>query len=132
MLLNSAGSTLALQNDVTTGTDVDSPIYSYIVPTTGTYYLRVQALSGTGTYDADVYLSTATTPPAPVIIPDYYNLTLAKGDAVSVGLKLATAGMVHVGLWDPASSNWISGTPSATGGNWDETIRDYVAPAAGQ
>ena len=132
LLLNSAGTVVAMQNDVSTGTDVDSPIYSFVVPTSGIYYVRVQNLSGAGTYNADVYLSTAAPPAPPVLLADYYNLTLAAGDAVSVGLKLTAVGMVHVGLWDPASSNWIAGTPGATDANWDETIRDYVAPVAGQ
>ena len=70
--------------------------------------------------------------PPPVVLADYYNLTLAEGDTISVGLKLTAVGMVHVGLWDSRFEQLDFGHAGRNGRNWDETIRDYVAPVAGQ
>jgi len=43
--------------------DKDSAVYGYIIPNAGIYYVRVQAAGGTGTYNAEVYLSSVTAPP---------------------------------------------------------------------
>ena len=66
-LINSAGTVIALE-DGTSGFsspyDKDSPIYAYIIPASGDYYLKVEgASSTTGTYSADVYLSSDKPPP---------------------------------------------------------------------
>ena len=128
-LLNSNGTVVALEDGTSTGPTVDSPIYAFIVPTSGVYYVQVQAASGSGAYNADVYLSTAVPIPPQSNEADYYNVTLAAGDTVNVGLKLFAMGSVHVALQDPATGNWISGTAGSS--NWNEAIRDYVAPSDG-
>jgi hypothetical protein len=67
-LLRSDGATLALE-DGTSGFaspyDKDSPVYAYIIPASGNYYVKVEGTSSTtGSYIADVYLSTAKPAPA--------------------------------------------------------------------
>ena len=66
-LINSAGTVIALE-DGTSGFaspyDKDSPIYAYIIPTSGDYYVKVEGTSSTtGAYSADVYLSSDKPPP---------------------------------------------------------------------
>ena len=66
-LINSSGTVIALE-DGTSGFvspyDKDSPIYAYIIPTSGDYYIKVEGNgSTTGAYRADVYLSTNKPPP---------------------------------------------------------------------
>ena len=133
MLVNSAGTVVALQNDISSGTDcrladllVYRPDKRHILRQSAESFRHRHVQCRCLSFHGDA------SPRARLMPADYYNVTLAAGDAISVGLKLLAVGTVHVGLWDPASSNWISGTPGTTGANWDETIRDYVAPAAGQ
>ena len=64
-LLDSTGTSLVLENSGSTGPGLDSPIFAYPIPATGTYYLQVQAGVGTGSYLAVVYLSTTTPPTLP-------------------------------------------------------------------
>ncbi|MGE5607933.1 MAG: chitobiase/beta-hexosaminidase C-terminal domain-containing protein, partial [Bacillota bacterium] len=73
-LLDSAGKVVAKED----GTSVTSPatgdgfLYSYVVPTTGAYYVQVQGTgSTTGTYSADLYLSSNTALPAPSLWGSY-------------------------------------------------------------
>jgi Zn-dependent metalloprotease len=66
-LLDSAGTTLAFEDGTSVGPTggLDSPIFGYVIPATGTYYLNVGAASGSGNYYAVVYLSTTVPPPLP-------------------------------------------------------------------
>ncbi len=64
-LLDPTGTTLVLENSGSFGPGLDSPIYAYPIPATGTYYVQVQAGAGTGSYLAVVYLSTSTPPTLP-------------------------------------------------------------------
>ncbi len=67
-LYNSAGTTvLGLEDGTSTRTspyDKDSTLYSFIVPSTGNYYVKAQG-SAAGAYGMDLYLSTTTAPPTP-------------------------------------------------------------------
>ncbi|MCY2952159.1 MAG: lamin tail domain-containing protein [Planctomycetota bacterium] len=66
-LLDSTGKELAKEDGSSVFAspyDKDSPVYAYIVPANGIYYVKVQTASGTGAYNADVYLSAATAPPS--------------------------------------------------------------------
>jgi hypothetical protein len=71
-LLDPSGTSLILENSGSTGPGLDSPLFAYPIPATGTYYLRVQAGAGTGSYYAVVYLSTGTPPTLPCA-PDFNN-----------------------------------------------------------
>src|SRR5262249_33558570 len=67
-LLNASGVSLAAEDGssvLPSSNTGDSPLYAYVIPTTGIYYVEVRAALGTGTYTANVYLSTTTPPPAP-------------------------------------------------------------------
>ena len=68
-LINGAGTVIALEDGTSAFAspyDKDSPVYSYLIPTSGLYYVKVEgAGSTTGAYNADVYLSSTTAPPQP-------------------------------------------------------------------
>jgi fibronectin type 3 domain-containing protein len=65
-LLDSSGTVVAVEDGssgFSSPYDVDAPVYCYIVPTSGTYYVKVESSgSTTGTYNADVYLASSTPP----------------------------------------------------------------------
>jgi hypothetical protein len=66
-LLDSAGNALASDDGSAEGPpspdNRDANVYAFHVTTTGTYYVKVSAASGTGAYNADVYLTTTATLP---------------------------------------------------------------------
>jgi hypothetical protein len=65
-LLNASGAVVATEDGSSLFTGdfaLDAPIFAYLVSTSGTYYLKVESEgSSTGSYNADVYLSSTTTP----------------------------------------------------------------------
>jgi hypothetical protein len=65
-LVNSVGAVIASEDGTSAAAapfNNDSAIYSFIIPTTGTYQVLVQSSNGTtGSYNADVYLSTTAAP----------------------------------------------------------------------
>lgn len=124
-LLSAAGTVLAAEDGTSTGPGTSSPIYAYRIATGGTYYLRVQANSGSGSYVAQVRLSTML--PLPAV--DYYSVTLAAGERISVAALVATAGTLNVELRDGADGVLASGTTGAT--NLTKEIAPFAAPAAG-
>ena len=130
-LLNSSGTVIAAETGESTGTD--SPLYGFIIPTTGTYYVQVfSPFGGTGTYNADVYLSTTTPPPAPSPVgQDFYSFTLGAGESATLVAKslTSTSGSINVALQDAAGNVLTLGTAGAT--NVDQIIQNFVAPAAG-
>jgi hypothetical protein len=67
-LYNSTGTTvIALEDGTSTRAspyNLDSEIYSFIIPTTGVYYVKATGVAA-GPYNMDVYLSTTTPPPLP-------------------------------------------------------------------
>jgi hypothetical protein len=128
-LLNSSGSTLALEDGTSAYTGASSPIYSYRIPTTGTYYLEVGSYIDTGSYTARAYLSTATPPPVPSANLDYYSVTLAAGDVVSLALAALGSGTIHLGLENSGGTTVASGTTGPT--NLTEAISSFTVSAAG-
>ncbi|HEV8291796.1 MAG TPA: CotH kinase family protein, partial [Tepidisphaeraceae bacterium] len=75
-LVNSAGTVIASEDGTSTGPGTDSLIYAFRIPTSDTYYVQVNAASGTGAYNADVYLSTTTAPPAPTSLSSLINTNI--------------------------------------------------------
>ncbi|HEY2147845.1 MAG TPA: chitobiase/beta-hexosaminidase C-terminal domain-containing protein, partial [Pirellulales bacterium] len=69
-LKNAAGTTLVQEDGTSSpgGTNtVNSSLYAFKVPSSGLYYVQVQSSAATtGSYTADVSLSTTTAPPGPV------------------------------------------------------------------
>jgi len=128
-LLNSGGTVIASEDGTSSGPSLNSPIYAYRIPATGTYYVEVGAYSGTGSYNADVYLSTTTPPPAPSLGGDYYSLNLASGDVVTLGLTGLTAGTIHLGLENATGTPLAIGVAGAT--NLTEAISNFAIPATG-
>ncbi|HUR54117.1 MAG TPA: pre-peptidase C-terminal domain-containing protein, partial [Gemmataceae bacterium] len=103
-LLNAGGSLL---QSVDNSTAAESTLYGFIVPTTGTYFVRVQSAAGAGTYALTAFQS-GTAPPATVNSFDVYAVPLAAGQTVSAGLWRATAGSPFVQILDPTGLNVIA------------------------
>ena len=127
-LLNSGGTVIASEDGNSVGPGVDSYIYSYRIPTTGTYYVRVQPRSLTGAYSADVYLSTTTPPPISPANPDWYAFDLTAGQRVSLALGSLTTANVDLVLANPSGVDIATGT-AATSPN--EVIQQFIAPTTG-
>lgn len=82
-LYDSSGAVVALEDGTSSFSspyNLDSPIYAFIVPASGVYFVRVGAYTGTGTYNADIYLSSFTGPPVASEWDTYYgNVSLNIG-----------------------------------------------------
>ena len=128
-LLNSSGATLAYDSGEFISPLVDSPIYAYLIPTTGTYYIQDDAQTGTTTYTNAVYLSSAFAPLTPTAGVDDYSVTLAMGDHITVGLKSVSTGTVSVGLLDSSGNPITQGV--ATSQNYDSVISNFAVPSSG-
>lgn len=124
-LKNSAGTTIASEDGTSIGPHLNSLIYAMPIRSSGTYYLDVSARSGTGPYTATVYLSTATAPPQPAPVPDYYRVTLDAGERITAAVASAS-GAMDVCLEDAAGNLLAFGMPAA---NADSAVADFVAPA---
>ncbi len=130
-LLNSAGTAIATEDGTgsTGGSGGKSPLYGYVIPTTGTYYHRVQPQAGTGTYTADVYLSTTAAVPLLPPSKDLYSMGLTAGQLASVGLKNIGIGDLDIAILDSGGAVVATGVAGAT--NLDESISNYAAPSPG-
>lgn len=130
-LLNSAGTVLAAEDGTSSsaGPGGTSPLYGYVIPSTGTYYHRVQAQSGTGTYSADVYRSTTAVVPLLAPAKDLYSFALTSGQIVSVGLKNISVGGLDISILDSGGAVVATGVSGAT--NLDESISSYTAASTG-
>jgi len=129
-LLNSAGTAIATEDGTSdvAGAGGISPHYGYVISTTGTYYYRVTASAGTGSYSSDVYRSTAAVVPILPPSKDLYSISLSAGQSVSVALKNITAGNLDVSLLDSGGSVVATGTSGPT--NVDKLISNYAASFA--
>jgi Zn-dependent metalloprotease len=120
-LLNAAGTVLQTAD----GSVADeSAILGYVIPTTGTYYVRVTASSGTGSYTFEGLQSGIAPPTAPAT-PDFFSVPLAAGQTFSVGLTGATSTTLQ--LLDPAGTVLVTGVAA---GNYT-TAAEVTAGAAG-
>src|SRR5262249_2998454 len=97
-LLNASGTVIVLESGSPAINDREPPIYPYITPSPGAYYVQVSGLSGTGTYEADVYLSTDTPPPPPSFGYDYYSFSLLAGESATLAVKGQTGTNVNLEL----------------------------------
>jgi subtilisin family serine protease len=129
-LRNAAGTVIASNNGSAMAPVRDASVYSFIIPATGAYYLQVLGQQGgTGTYTADIYLSTETPPPEPTTVYDYYSFTLAQFETVTVGVKGQTDSFVRLELVDGNDELLAVGEPGAA--NLDSRINNFIAPTAG-
>lgn len=127
-ILNSAGTIIAQEDGTSTGMSPNSQVFAHGITTTGTYYVRVQASSGVGTYTSHVYLSTNTPPPSSSG-DDFYSVALSQAQATSVILSQASEGLLSLELQDASGAVVATGTAGAT--NYALGIQNFVAPAAG-
>ncbi len=129
-ILNSAKVVVAQEDGTSSGMANDSYEYSYTIPAAGTYYVCVRPFSGTNSYTLDVYLSTSTTPPTVQAgTPDYYSVTLSKGQALNATLSPFTPDTITLNVLSDAGV--VYSTKAATGSNYGSGISDFVAPYSG-
>jgi subtilisin family serine protease len=123
-LRNSAGISVAQEDGNSIGPGADSPIYGYIVPSSGTYYVDTAGQTGTGTYITSVYLSTDTPPAVPLPVADFYAVSLKAGQYANIGLAALQAGDIQLELQDSAGTILASGSTALA--NLNQTIMDFV------
>ena len=122
-LLNAAGTVIASEDGTSVGPSPDSPLYSFIIPATGRYYVRTLASAGTGNYTTSVFLSSATAPTAPPDRGDYYAFTLAAGEHASVAVHSLSGGNLTLSLTDALGTVIATSVDGST--NFDKVIEDY-------
>lgn len=125
-VLNSSGAVVAVEDGSSVGLSGHSAIYSYRVPTSGTYFAQVQSNTGTGSYSLTAHRSTESTVPPPSVAPDLFAVAMAAGETMRVGLD--------TGSGTPALDILnASGTVLATGSSAGvyESQLTYTATAAG-
>lgn len=126
-LLSSDGTTVAFEDGTSVGPGLDSFVDGYIIPSSGSYYMQVQAASNTGSYQANVYLSTTATPPLASPATDFYAFNLAAGDTVSLAVK-GPAG-ASLDLLDGGGLTLASGVSGAL--NVDQAISAFPVANGG-
>jgi extracellular elastinolytic metalloproteinase len=130
-LLNSAGTTIASDAGTSEASAIAggfAPMYAYIIPTTGTYYLSIAGGSTTGAYTVGVIVSTMTTLPTAAPGKDLYSFTLAAGQTASAVLNSSTAGALSVSLLDSGGNPVATDVAGPT--NVDSGLT-FTASAAG-
>jgi subtilisin family serine protease len=127
-LLNSSGTVIALDDGFTNYLNADSGIWSFVVPADGVYYVEVDAPTGLGPYTLSTCLSSATLPPQPPPVPDFYSASLLAGQHVSVALSTLEPGAITLELQNGSGSPLVDGV---AGGNVSCLINDFVVPATG-
>ena len=128
-LLNAAGTPIALEDGTSVGLTTDSPVYAYIIPSTDTYYVEVQSVSGTGDYALNMYLSSNTVPPFPTTTFDTYAFSLTAGDTVSLATKGLSGASPNLSLLNSAGTVIAVGSAGAT--NLDQLINSFAITAPG-
>ena len=128
-LFNSAGTSIALEDGSSSGPTVDSFLYSYRIVTTGTYYMQVASFSGTGAYNADIYLTSTIAPPTPSTPEDWYSFSLTAGDTTTIGLKGITSSSAVLELKNAAGTTLVTGATSS--GGLDKLISNFTATTTG-
>lgn len=127
-VLDAAGNILAEDDGTSDGPNNNSWVYSFTAPASGMYYVEYRTVQvRTGSYKAQMYLSTMHDPPVPSTGDDYFSLTLAAGERISLAATILEFGEVGVSLTDAAGGALISAAPGTR-----SVIDDWQAPAAGQ
>ncbi|HEV8606295.1 MAG TPA: S8 family serine peptidase [Tepidisphaeraceae bacterium] len=104
-------------------------IYTFIIPTTNTYYIDSFAKSGLGNYTSNLYLTSTTTPASPTPAPDLYSFSLEAGQQASLILDNSSPGSLQLQLQDPTSA--IISTAIPTTISSQQAIATFTAPASG-
>src|SRR5205823_1088240 len=77
-------------------------IYTFIVPTTGTYYIDTFSKSGSGNYSSKFYLTSNFAPPAPTPASDLYSFSLKAGQQASLILHNPGPGSLSLDIENPS------------------------------
>jgi subtilisin family serine protease len=125
-----SGAVVASDDGTSLGLRSGAGIFSFIAPSSGRYYLEVSARSGFGTYTKNVEVAGLTPPTQPADASDYYSVTLAPGELVSVAVADQADTHVAVELYDPAGVLVARGTDG--GALFDQAIGHYLVQEPGR
>jgi hypothetical protein len=128
-LRDSTGNPIAADDGTSRIPGRSAIIYTFIVPTTSTYYIDTFPKSGSGTYTSNLYLTSSFVPNTPTPASDLYSFTLDAGQQASLILHNPGAGSVSLELEDPSGASIASATATSTPGQ--QAIATFTAPAAG-
>lgn len=107
----------------------NSAMYSYSIPTTGSYFVRVSGINGTtGPYSLSVDLGSSIPPPAATPGLDFYSFAATAGQPLSLGLDQFGAGTVSLELVDATNTVLATGVAGST--TFDRTL-NFVPTATG-
>ncbi len=130
-LYNSAGTSLAVDNGSSEALGASSAIFSFRIPTTGSYYLAVGSVAGAGSGNYQLMVNLSANAP-PAMAPtgyDNYAFTLNSGEIASLAIANLSAGQVHFELTDALGT--VLSTAAADATNATEAIARFAAPASG-
>lgn len=127
-LVDSNGNTIALDDGSSAGLDGLSPIYCFPIATSGSYFVEVMASQGTGDYQLELDLS-GTAPPAAPVPPDWYSVSLAAGDRLTLAMSNPGSGAMNLDLVDSGGSVIASGVSAEDG--TELRLEDFAATADG-
>jgi hypothetical protein len=131
-LLNSASAAIATEDgtSIVAGGGGFSPIYSYVIPTTGTYYFRVTgASSSTGSYTADIYRSSSDSLTLSPLGQDLYSFNLTAGQTATASVENISGGVLDLSILDSTGAVVATGVSGST--NLDQVIANFFAPTTG-
>ncbi len=107
-LKNSAGTTLVKEDGTSAPNGVNtanSSIYAFKIPTTGTYYVQVQSSAATtGSYTADVFLSTTSPPTGAVTFGSLIGTNLQSS---MLGVNASAFVRIPFNVADPTAINTL-------------------------
>jgi hypothetical protein len=108
-LKNSAGATLVKEDGTSTpngNNTANSSIYAFKIASTGTYYLQVQSSAATtGSYTADLYLSTSNPPAAGGIV--FGGLIATNVQSSMLGVNASAFVRIPFNVVDPTAINTL-------------------------
>jgi hypothetical protein len=128
-LRNAGGSIIASEDGTSVGPGADSPLYAFIIPTTGTYFVEVLPAAGTGTYQTQMFLSTNTPPPVPVVKADFYSFNMLKDATTTLALKTLNPGNLTLQLQDASGVTVATGVTGSS--NLDSVISNFPVTVTG-
>jgi len=128
-LRDSSGNPIAADDGTSKSPLHSALIYTFIVPTTGTYYVDTFAKSGTGNYASKLYLTSNFAPSAPTPAPDLYSFSLDAGQQASLILQNNSSGSLSLEILNPGGVSIDSAFPTSISS--EQAIALFTAPAAG-
>ena len=103
-ILDPNGSVMSYDDGASTIGAPNAATWAYRAYMDGTYFVKIKAASGWGTYDLKISLATPLPPAQPTPNPDYYSLSLTSGDVLSSALQFPLSSNLTLELLSPNGS----------------------------